>query len=132
MKATLVVDASVLVDALAGPTAHGEAARAILRGARLAGPEHLRVEVFHALRGLVRRGQLEPDVGRRAVERLGRLPLSTVPTADLLERMWDLRDNLTGYDAGYVAAAEHLDVDLITRDRALHAAPGVTCTVRRP
>jgi len=46
--------------------------------------------------------------------------------------MWDLRDNLTGYDAAYVAAAEYLDVDLITRDRVLHAAPGVTCTVRRP
>jgi predicted nucleic acid-binding protein len=132
MKATLVIDASVLVDALAGPAAHGEAARTILRGASIAGPEHLQVEVFHALRGLVRRGQLDPDVSHRAVERLGRLPLSTVPTAVLLERMWDLRDNLTGYDAGYVAAAEHLDVDLVTRDRALLAAPGVTCRIRRP
>jgi len=128
MKATLVIDASVLVDALAGPAAHGEAARTILRGASIAGPEHLQVEVFHALRGLVRRGQLDPDVSHRAVERLGRLPLSTVPTAVLLERMWDLRDNLTGY----VAAAEHLDVDLVTRDRALLAAPGVTCRIRRP
>ena len=132
MNAELVVDANVLVDALIDAGDHGTAARAALRNTHIAGPEHLRVETFHALRALTRRGVFGPDTTRRAVEHLGRLPLSLVPTAALLERMWTLRDNLTGYDAAYVAAAEHLGVDLLTRDGALHTAPGTTCTVRYP
>lgn len=67
-----------------------------------------------------------------AVEHLGRLPISVVPAVLLLERMWALRENLTGHDAAYVAAAEHLGVDLLTRDGALHAASGIRCTVRVP
>jgi predicted nucleic acid-binding protein len=132
MSADLVVDANVLVDALTHDGDHGTAARAALRDNGIAGPEHLRIETFYVLRALTRRGTFDTDTMGVAVEHLGRLPISVVPTALLLERMWALRENLTGYDAAYVAAAEHLGVDLLTRDSALHAAPGIRCTVRVP
>ena len=132
MNTSIVVDASVLVDALVGADDHGTAARAALRGRHLAGPEHLRVETFHALRTLALRDIVGADTAQLAVTHLGRLPLHLVPTAALLERMWALRENLTGYDAAYLAAAEELGVDLLTRDGALHAVPGAGCTVRYP
>lgn len=131
MSFDLVVDANVLVDALTDDGDHGAAARAALRDNGIAGPEHLRIETFHILRALTRR-TFDTDTMGVAVEQLGRLPITVVPTALLLERMWALRGNLTGYDAAYVAAAEHLGVDLLTRDGALHAAPGIRCTVRVP
>ncbi|MGH3685032.1 MAG: type II toxin-antitoxin system VapC family toxin [Pseudonocardiaceae bacterium] len=132
MSADLVVGANVLVDALTHGGDHGTAARAALRDNGIAGPEHLRIETFHVLRALTRRGTFDTDTMGVAVEHLSRLPINVVPTALLLERMWALRENLTGYDAAYVAAAEHLGVDLLTRDSALHAAPGIRCTVRVP
>ena len=55
-----------------------------------------------------------------------------MPTRLLLERMWELRDNLSGYDAAYVAAAEHLEAPLVTTDKRLAAAPGLRCEVRTP
>ncbi|MGH3882629.1 MAG: type II toxin-antitoxin system VapC family toxin [Pseudonocardiaceae bacterium] len=132
MSSDLVVDANVLVDALTDDGDHGAAARAALRDSTIAGPEHLRIETFHILRVLARRGTFDADTMGLAVDHLGRLPISVVPTALLLERMWALRENLTGYDAAYVAAAEHLGVDLLTRNGALHAAPGIRCAVRVP
>jgi predicted nucleic acid-binding protein len=129
VTAQVVVDASVLVDALTsgGPT--GDRARAALRGARWAAPEHVRVEVFHAVRGRWLAGKLDRSAAETAVHRLARLAVETVPSEVLLDRMWELRDNLSGYDAAYVAAAEHLGVELVTADRWLNAAPGLRCGV---
>jgi predicted nucleic acid-binding protein len=132
MSMDVVIDANVLVDALADHGMHGTAARAALRDSTIAGPEHLQIETFHVLRALARRGAFSVDTMCVAVEHLGRLPVRVVPTALLLKRMWALRDNLTGYDAAYVAAAEHLGVDLLTRDSAMHAVTGIQCTVRLP
>lgn len=129
---SLVVDASVLVDALLDPAERGESAREAITGHAVAGPEHLQVETFHVLRRLVTAGLVAEPVGRRAVTRMGELTVQTVPTPALLERMWQLRDNLTGYDAAYAAAAEHLQVELLTRDEGIHAVPGLRCTLRRP
>jgi predicted nucleic acid-binding protein len=132
MNSDLVVDANVLLDALTDDGDHGTAARAALRDSTIAGPEHLRIETFHVLHALARRGTFSVDTMGLAVDHLGRLPISAVPTALLLERMWELRENLTGYDAAYVAAAEHLGVHLLTRNGALHAAPSIRCAVRVP
>jgi len=126
----VVVDASALVDALTSSGPVGTSARAALRWRRWAAPEHLRVETFHALRGRALGGKLQPDAALRAVRRLERAALEVVPTALLLDRMWELRSNLTGYDAANVAAAEHLDVALVTGDAALATAPGLRCHVR--
>lgn len=132
MSATerVVVDASALVDALTSSGPVGTAAREALRWRRWAAPEHLRIETFHAVRGRALGGKLQPDAATRAVRRLERVALEVVPTPLLLERMWELRSNLSGYDAAYVAAAERLDAALVTGDRALVAAPGIRCQVR--
>lgn len=132
MSASVVVDASVLLDALLDPAERGEAARGAIIGHVVAGPEHLLVETFHVTRRLVVSGLVSAPAGQRAVTRLGRLSVQTVPTPDLLDRMWQLRDSLTGYDAAYVAAAEYLHVDLLTRDGGIHGTPGLKCSLRQP
>ena len=58
------------------------------------------------------------------MEQLRGLSLTRYPHEDLLPRIWALKDNLTAYDAAYVALAEALDAPLITRDRRLAASPG--------
>lgn len=128
----MVVDASVLLDALLDHAKPGEAARRAIAGHAIAGPEHLRVETFHVIRRLVVAGKVTEPAGKRAVTRLGQLSVQTVPTTALLDRMWQLRHNLTGYDAAYVAAAEHLQIDLLSRDEGIHTAPGLSCPLRRP
>lgn len=125
----MVVDASVLVDALASSGTAGERARQTLQGVRWAAPEHLRVEVFHAIRGRAIGSKIDPESARRFVQRLSRAAITTVATGPLLERMWELRANLSGYDAAYVASAEHLGVSLVTADARLAAAPGLRCQI---
>lgn len=125
----IVVDASVLVDALSSSGDTGARARRSLRGVRWAAPEQLRVEVFHGIRGRMLGDKIDEQAAHRAVVRLARATIATVATAHLLDRMWELRANLSGYDAAYVAAAEHLDVCLVTADRRLAAAPGVRCAI---
>lgn len=129
---SLVVDASVLLDSLLGTDERGAAAREAITGYAITGPEQLAVETFHGIRGLARGKVVTPEAASRAVGRLSALPIDTVESARLLARMWELRDNLSGYDAAYVAAAEHFDLELLTRDAGIHQAPGLRCRLRRP
>jgi len=128
----IVVDASVVVDAFATVGYLGENARAALDEYRLAAPEQLVVEAFHGVRGRFLGGKLSLALASRAIGRIGSLAVELVPTVLLLGRMWELRDNLSGYDAAYVAAAEQLRVPLVTADKRLAAAPGLRCEVRTP
>jgi len=128
----VVVDASTLLDALTSDEQVGDRARETLLGHRLAAPEHLRIEAFHAIRGRSLGQKITESAAVEAVHDLAIAELETVPTALLLERMWELRANVTGYDAAYVAAAEHLGVPLVTSDKRLAAAPGLRCEVRIP
>ena len=73
------------------------------------------------IRGLVL-GGLSPDRGRRAIQALARFPIERISHRGFLERMWELRDNLTAYDAAYVALAERLDTSLVTGDIRLAGA----------
>ena len=82
------------------------------------------VEVAHAIRRYAISGQIKGDRGRAAFAILAALPLSRYPHGFLLPRIWDLRNNLTAYDAVYIALAETLQVPLITRDRRLAGAAG--------
>lgn len=128
----VVVDASALLNAFATPGKEGGQARDLIYSHRLAAPEHLLVETFHGVRGRMMGGKLTPPLTKRALHRLAHLSVELVPTRLLLDRMWELRDNVSGYDAAYVAAAEHLEVPLMTSDRKLAAASGLRCEVRIP
>jgi predicted nucleic acid-binding protein len=82
------------------------------------------VEVTQVLRRFVARGEIEPERARQALEDLADLPLQRYAHDVLLPRVWELRQNLTAYDAVYVALAEVLDAPLLTRDARILRAPG--------
>ena len=132
MSELVVVDASVIADALCGSGPTADTARRAIRGKRWAAPEHLRGETFSVIRGRTLGGKLSREAGERAVRRLSEVVVRTLSCSPLLDRMWELRDNLSGYDAAYVAAAEVLAVPLVTGDRRVEAAPGLRCRVVVP
>ena len=125
----IVLDASVAVLALAASGDSGTLARERLRGERLLAPHLLDLEVASALRRLQASGLLTAERGREAIDDLVRLSVRRVPHVRLLARCWELRHNLTVYDASYVALAEILRIPLLTADRRLAAAPGIRCDV---
>jgi predicted nucleic acid-binding protein len=125
----LVVDASVLAVALADDGPDGDAARARLRGETLAAPELVDLEVASVLRRQNRAGMLDDRRAELAIIDLGALPMVRASHLALLRRCWELRENVTTYDAAYVALAEALDATLLTGDRRLAHAAGPTCTI---
>jgi len=125
----IVVDASVLVVALADDGADGDAARLRLRGESLAAPYLIDLEVASALRRQVAAGGLDTRRAGLAVTDLVDLPMRRAPHAALLLRCWELRQNVTIYDAAYVALAEALGCSLLTADRGLARAVGPQCPV---
>lgn len=92
-------------------------------------PHLIDVEVVSAWRRLAAAGDLDGRRADLAMEDLRSLRLDRVPHGPLVDRCWDLRGNLTVYDATYVALAEAMQVPLLTADAKLAAAPGVRCTV---
>lgn len=124
----LVVDASVIAPAVADAGADGAAFRQRLRDQMIAVPDLLGVEVVSVLRRQVAASLLTPAQASAALDDLLELPLSVFPTGPLLRRVWQLRENLTAYDACYVALAEALDCTLLTADARLTNAPGARCS----
>ena len=124
----LVVDASVVAPLIADGGPDGELFRAAARGQTLAAPDLLRVEVMSVIRRHVASGALNAQQANDAVDDLLALPITLYPTTPLLRRCWELRSNVTAYDACYVALAEALDCPLVTADRRLANAPMTTCT----
>lgn len=125
----IVVDASVLSPALADDGADGDRARLRLRGEQLVAPELVDLEVLSTLRRAVRGGRLDERRSGQALDDLAALPLRRIPHLPLLARAWGLRDNLTAYDAAYVALAESLRALLLTADGGIGKASGVRCDV---
>ncbi|GMU78671.1 MAG: ribonuclease VapC [Acidimicrobiia bacterium] len=125
----IVVDASVVVTALADDGDDGDRTRLRLRGERLVAPHLIDLEVVSAWRRLAAAGGLDERRATLAREDLGALRMERVPHGPLLSRIWELRDNLTVYDAAYVALAEVLDVTLLTADARLAAASGARCEI---
>jgi predicted nucleic acid-binding protein len=125
----LVVDASVLATALADDGADGDTARGRLRGQELAAPELIDLEVVSVLRRQLSVGKLDARRARLALDDLLDLPIQRAPHLAVLRRCWELRDNISVYDAAYVALAEALDAPLVTADARLARAPGVKCAV---
>jgi predicted nucleic acid-binding protein len=125
----IVIDASVLASALADDGPDGDRARERLRGERLAAPELIDLEVTSVLRRASRERRLDDRRARQALEDLAAMPVGRASHRPLLARVWELRDNLTVYDAAYVAVAEALAVPLLTADERLHRAPGTRCKI---
>ncbi len=126
----IVVDASALTDALVDDGPQGDSARSELAAdPQWAAPGHLIVEVVSAIQGKVLGGTLGSDRAGEAIVALPQLVVVQVGTAELVDRMWQLRHNLSAYDAAYVAAAEALGCPLVTGDARLAKAEGVRCRV---
>jgi predicted nucleic acid-binding protein len=121
----IVVDASAALTALMtdGP------ARRMLAAEQIHAPHLVDSEVANALRRRVVAGAMEPDVGRLLLDSWSRLGMTRYPVFALLGRVWELRDNLSAYDASYVALAEMLDCPLLTGDARLSRAPTLRCPV---
>jgi predicted nucleic acid-binding protein len=121
----IVVDASA---ALAGLLNAGSARRA-LASEHLHVPHLIDSEIANGLRRLVGRGQIEAHAGWAAQDAWRRLGMVRYPIIGFLDRIWQLRDNLSAYDASYVVLAEQLDCALLTADRRLSRAASVQCPI---
>ena len=129
VQIVIVTDAGVLVAAFVDDGTWGEMARARVRNEDLAAPELIDLEVTSALRGLFRVGKVNEFRARLALADLRRLPLRRASHQGLVTRCWELRNNLTAYDASYVALAELLGATLVTSDARLSRAPQIMCSV---
>ena len=129
---TLVVDASVVFSALVDRGSDGVWAESLIREGELAAPHLLPVEVASVLRRAERSGRLSADAASMAYARLLDLQVTLVGYESLAERVWELRHNVSVYDALYVALAEALNSDLATLDLRLAEAPGPSCSFLLP
>lgn len=121
----IVVDASAAVSGLLND---GQA-RHLLGTEQVHVPHLIDSEVASALRRRVLADQISNHLGWSALDIWRRLGVTRYPIHGLLERMWQLRTNLSAYDAGYVALAEELGCPLLTADARLSRAPGIRCAV---
>jgi predicted nucleic acid-binding protein len=127
----IVVDASALANALTDDGPAGVRSRAELADdLHWAAPEHLMVEVFSAIRGRYLGLKISRERAADAIDAMASATIDILATAPLLGRMWQLRDNLTGCDAAYVAAAELYECALVTADERLSRAPDLRCEIR--
>ena len=121
----IVVDASVVIEVLLNtPAGLRIAERLFDPDETLHTPHLLDVEVAQVLRRYTRTGELDAARGLQALEDLVDFPLTRYPHDLFLPRIWELRHNVTAYDAAYIALAETLEAPLLTRDAALASAPG--------
>jgi len=121
----IVVDASAAVSAVlnAGP------ARRALASEQLHAPHLIDSEVANGLRRRVAAQQLSAPDGWSALNTWRRLGMTRYPVFAFLDRVWELRDNVSAYDASYVALAELLNCNLLTLDARLSRAPGIRCPI---
>ena len=127
----IVVDASVVIEVLLQTDVGRSITGTLLDGRdTLHAPHLLDVEVVQVLRRFVLRREVYEARAREAIDTLRVFPITRYPHEPLLGRIWALRENLTAYDAAYVALAEGLRSPLVTRDRRLASAPGTTATVQ--
>ena len=124
-SAVIVVDASALLEVLLNAPAASEIAVRLSNAAGgLHAPHLIDLEVLQVIRRLSLASRLSPAVAVTAVTGLGEFPLTRHSHELLLHRIWELRHNLTAYDAAYISLAEFLDAPLLTRDARLAASTG--------
>ena len=128
----IVVDASVIVDLLVADDIHRRkaAGERLTSGDAVFAPAYLDIEIVSAMRGLARRSDVLAADGPALIARSLRMPIRREPlTRATTDRIWQLRANMSAYDAGYVALAEQLTASLLTCDRKYTAVPGLRCAV---
>lgn len=128
----LVVDGSLVVAALIDAGREGTWADGLLGSDALAAPHLMPVEVANILRRAVASGELTADAASMAHADLLALRIDLFPYGPFSSRVWELRDNVTCYDAWYVALAEALDAPLATLDVRLGRATGPRCRFQLP
>lgn len=126
----IVVDASAILEVLLRtPCGEDLTPRLLASNEALCVPHLIDVEIAQVLRRFALSGQIGSERGRDALRDLADLPLERFSHEPLLERAWMLRENMTAYDAMYVALAEALDAPLVTRDEKLSKTPGHGATI---
>jgi len=120
----IVVDASAVLEVLLRTSVAPRVEARPFGRQTLHAPHLLDVEVAQVLRRYASRGDISAARGAEALADLAAFPLNRYPPDVLLTRIWELRGNLTAYDAAYVALAEVLGAPVVTRDEGLAAAPG--------
>jgi predicted nucleic acid-binding protein len=126
----MVVDASAVVKMLlSGPTEHAIRELLLADGEALCAPHLVDLEVVQTIRRYYLRREISGERALEALEDLLDLPLVRYGHTEFLPRIWELRHNVTAYDAAYLALAEELAATLVTCDQALAASSGHTARV---
>ena len=127
----IVADASIIANAVGDNTADGDIARRVLLDASTVSvPDLVNVGATAVLRKRWIAKDLPTKRFEIAVDALTNLPIDRYPTVGLMQSVFELRGNVTPYDAVYVALAEAVSAELVTADRKLAAAPGPRCAIR--
>lgn len=129
---TIVLDSSLVVSALTDTGAEGTWSETVLTRHPLAAPHLLHAEVTNVLRRLSAAGEITEAVASFARRELTLLRVELYPFTPFADRVWELRSNVTSYDAWYVALAESLEAPLATLDGPLTRSPGPRCTFLVP
>ena len=129
---SVVIDAALLVAAVSDAGPEGHWAESILERHPLTAPHLILVEATNVLRRLELTGHLGKLEATAAARDILLLDIGLVPFEPFADRVWELRQTVTSYDAWYVAVAERFEVPLATIDRKLSQAPGPRCEFLLP
>ena len=121
----IVADSSLIVEALLGSLV----ARSLLADEQVQVVSHTDIEIASSLRRRVQLGWLSADDGWRLLETYRWMVVTRHDSFAMFDRIWELRDNVSAYDAAYVALAEIIECPLVTADARLSRAPGLRCAI---
>lgn len=125
----LVTDAGVWVRTLVDEAPGDPIRRRLIDEGFVAAPALIDLEFANVLRGLLTRRSITPSAAESALAEFMQAPINRHSHEPLMPRVWELRHNLTAFDAAYVALAEALGADLLSIDRRIAGAPDIKCRV---